>query len=164
MTGHCWRMTSHEPRPAGTRTAKGAFATSNPTAAAGSNASRRRWLEATAPIDRGWNTLLNLRSWAMVGSGLVAVWSVRHPRFLLRWTKRSLGIWSTAYGPQAVAADRIALRLISHVWVMSAGSGASRRPASISSYCPIRFALLLAALITLPLRRYITLSIHFVYQ
>ena len=56
---------------------------------------RRRWLEATAPIDRGWNTLLNLRSWAMVGSGLVAVWSVRHPRFLLRWTKRSLGIWST---------------------------------------------------------------------
>ena len=59
------------------------------------NASRRRWLEATAPIDRGWNTLLNLRSWAMVGSGLVAVWSVRHPRFLLRWTKRSLGIWST---------------------------------------------------------------------
>ena len=41
---------------------------------------------------------------------------------------------------------------------------ASRRPASISSYCPIRFALLLAALITLPLRRYITLSIHFVYQ
>ncbi|STW04442.1 inner membrane protein YqjE [Klebsiella grimontii] len=33
---HCWRMTSHEPRPAGTRTAKGAFATSNPTAAAGS--------------------------------------------------------------------------------------------------------------------------------
>ncbi|MCL3783195.1 hypothetical protein EMN47_22935, partial [Prolixibacteraceae bacterium JC049] len=59
------------------------------------NASRRRWLEATAPIDRGWNTLLNLRSWAMVGSGLVAVWSVRHPRFLLSWTKRGLGIWST---------------------------------------------------------------------
>ncbi|WP_220385396.1 YqjK family protein, partial [Klebsiella pneumoniae] len=24
-----------------------------------------------------------------------AVWSVRHPRFLLRWTKRGLGIWST---------------------------------------------------------------------
>lgn len=45
---------------------------STPAAAAG---------KATAPIDRGWNTLLNLRSWAMVGSGLVAVWSVRHPRF-----------------------------------------------------------------------------------
>lgn len=59
------------------------------------SASRRRWLEATAPLDRGWHTLLNLRSWAMVGSGLVAIWSVRHPRFLMRWAKRSLGIWST---------------------------------------------------------------------
>lgn len=59
------------------------------------NASRRDWLEATASIDRGWHTLLNLRSWAMVGSGLIAVWSVRHPRFLLRWTKRSFGLWST---------------------------------------------------------------------
>lgn len=59
------------------------------------NASRRRWLKATAPIDRGWHTLLNLRSWAMVGSGILAVWSVRHPRFLLRWTKRGFGIWST---------------------------------------------------------------------
>ena len=59
------------------------------------SASHRHWLEATAPIDRGWNTLLNLRSWAMVGSGLVAIWSVRHPRFLMRWAKRSLGIWST---------------------------------------------------------------------
>lgn len=59
------------------------------------SASHRQWLTATAPIDRGWNTLLNLRSWAMVGSGIVAVWSVRHPRFLFRWAKRSLGIWST---------------------------------------------------------------------
>ena len=59
------------------------------------SASHRHWIEATAPIDRGWNTVLNLRSWAMVGSGIVAIWSVRHPRFLMRWAKRSLGIWST---------------------------------------------------------------------
>jgi hypothetical protein len=59
------------------------------------SASHRHWIEATAPIDRGWNTFLNLRSWAMVGSGIVAIWSVRHPRFLMRWAKRSLGIWST---------------------------------------------------------------------
>ncbi|HHG8772186.1 TPA: YqjK-like family protein [Raoultella planticola] len=58
-------------------------------------ASRRDWLAATAPLDRGWQTLLQLRSWAMVGSGIMAVWSVRHPRFLLRWTKRGFGIWST---------------------------------------------------------------------
>ena len=57
-------------------------------------ASRRDWLEATAPFDRGWQTLPHLRSWAMVGSGIMAVWSVRHPRFLLRWTKRGFGLWS----------------------------------------------------------------------
>ncbi|WP_228339622.1 YqjK family protein, partial [Klebsiella aerogenes] len=34
-------------------------------------------------------------SWAMVGSGVMAIWSVRHPRFLIRWGKRGLGIWST---------------------------------------------------------------------
>lgn len=44
-------------------------------------ASRRDWLEATAPFDRGWLTLQHLRSWAVVGSGIMAVWSVRHPRF-----------------------------------------------------------------------------------
>ena len=57
-------------------------------------ASRRDWLEATAPFDRGWLTLQHLRSWAVVGSGIMAVWSVRHPRFLLRWTKRGFGLWS----------------------------------------------------------------------
>jgi hypothetical protein len=59
------------------------------------SACRRHWLEATAPLDRGWHTLLSLRSWLMVGSGLMAVWSVRHPHFLMRWTKRGLGLWST---------------------------------------------------------------------
>lgn len=37
------------------------------------SACRRHWLEATAPLDRGWHTLLSLRSWLMVGSGLMAV-------------------------------------------------------------------------------------------
>ena len=58
------------------------------------SACRRHWHEATAPLDRGWHTLLSLRSWLMVGSGLMAVWSVRHPHFLMRWTKRGLGLWS----------------------------------------------------------------------
>lgn len=62
------------------------------------SACRRHWHEATAPLDRGWHTLLSLRSWLMVGSGLMAVWSVRHPHFLMRWTKRGLGLWSTAHG------------------------------------------------------------------
>ncbi|MEB8196053.1 YqjK-like family protein [Raoultella terrigena] len=58
-------------------------------------AGRRDWLTATAPLDRGWLTLQNLRSWALVGSGVMAIWSVRHPRFLMRWTRRGVGVWST---------------------------------------------------------------------
>ncbi|WP_313627715.1 YqjK-like family protein [Kosakonia sp.] len=56
--------------------------------------SRREWLEATGAYDRGWNTLLSLRSWALVGSSAMAIWSVRHPNMLVRWAKRGLGAWS----------------------------------------------------------------------
>jgi hypothetical protein len=55
---------------------------------------RRDWLETTGVYDRGWNTLLSLRSWALVGSSVMAVWSVRHPSLLIRWAKRGLGLWS----------------------------------------------------------------------
>ncbi|WP_342323450.1 YqjK-like family protein [Kosakonia sp. BYX6] len=57
-------------------------------------AGRRDWLEATGAYDRGWNTLLSLRSWALVGSSAMAIWSVRHPNMLVRWAKRGLGVWS----------------------------------------------------------------------
>ena len=43
-------------------------------------ACRRDWLETTASYDRGWNTFLSLRSWALVGSSVMAVWGVRHPQ------------------------------------------------------------------------------------
>ena len=59
------------------------------------SACRRHWLEATAPLERGGHTLLSLRSLRMVGSGLMAVWSIRHPHFLMCWTKRGLVLWST---------------------------------------------------------------------
>jgi hypothetical protein len=58
------------------------------------SASRRDWFNATHSYDRGWNTLLNLRSWVLVGSSVATLWSVRHPRFLVRWAKRGFGIWS----------------------------------------------------------------------
>ena len=57
-------------------------------------ANRRDWLESTGAYDRGWNTLLSLRSWALVGSSAMAVWAVRHPNMLVRWAKRGLGAWS----------------------------------------------------------------------
>ena len=36
------------------------------------SASRREWLEATGAYDRRWNMLLSLRSWALVGSSVMA--------------------------------------------------------------------------------------------
>ncbi len=43
------------------------------------SASRRDWLETTGAYDRGWNTVLSLRSWALVGSSVMAIWTIRHP-------------------------------------------------------------------------------------
>lgn len=59
------------------------------------SACRRHWHEATAPLDRGWHTLLSLRSWLMVGSGLIYRMVRTTSAFLMRWTKRGLGLWST---------------------------------------------------------------------
>ncbi|ELQ6020635.1 YqjK-like family protein [Cronobacter turicensis] len=58
-------------------------------------AGRREWLAATGSYDRSWNTLLSLRSWALVGSSAMAIWSIRNPNFLLRWAKRGFAAWST---------------------------------------------------------------------
>jgi len=50
--------------------------------------------KATGAYDRGWNTLLSLRSWALVGSSVMAVWTIRHPNLLVRWARRGVGLWS----------------------------------------------------------------------
>lgn len=55
---------------------------------------RRDWFTATSAYDRGWNMLQSLRSWAFVGSSVMALWSIRHPNMLLRWTKRGFSAWS----------------------------------------------------------------------
>jgi len=58
------------------------------------SAGRRDWLDATGAYDRGWNTFLSMRSWLLVGSSAMAIWTMRHPNMLVRWTKRGLGVWS----------------------------------------------------------------------
>ncbi|EFB1671900.1 YqjK-like family protein [Escherichia coli] len=58
------------------------------------SASRREWLETTGAYDRRWNMLLSLRSWALVGSSVMAIWTIRHPNMLVRWARRGFGVWS----------------------------------------------------------------------
>ncbi len=35
--------------------------------------------------------LLSLRSWALVGSSVMAIWTIRHPNMLVRWARRGFG-------------------------------------------------------------------------
>ena len=59
------------------------------------SAARRDWLQVTGPYDRGWNTLLSLRGYAMIASSVLAIWTVKHPGRFMRWAKRGFGAWST---------------------------------------------------------------------
>jgi len=53
------------------------------------------WLAVTAPYDRGWQTIVQLRRYLVVAGGVLAVWNLRRPGRLLNLTKRGLNIWST---------------------------------------------------------------------
>lgn len=59
------------------------------------SACHRDWLVATATLDNRWQTLQRFRLWMIAGSSFMAIWSIRHPRFLFRWTKRGVAIWSS---------------------------------------------------------------------
>lgn len=58
-------------------------------------AQKREWFTATAGYDRGWNTLLGLRKYLIAGSSVLALYNIRHPSRLVRWTKRTLGLLGT---------------------------------------------------------------------
>ncbi len=53
------------------------------------------WLDATAKIDRGWVKLVDMRKYLVVGSSLIAVYGIRHPSVIVRWSRRAFGIWGT---------------------------------------------------------------------
>jgi hypothetical protein len=73
------------------------------------SASRRDWIDATRRFDRGWNTFLSLRSWALVGSSVMAIWTVRHPNMLIRWASRLWCLERLASGESNVASAAVAL-------------------------------------------------------
>lgn len=58
-------------------------------------ANKTLWLDTTEPLDRGWQTLYGLRKYLAIGSGVVALYAVRHPSLLIRWSRRALSLWGT---------------------------------------------------------------------
>lgn len=86
-------MISRE-RQSRTSKAESVSAEPDPAAAAGPVRQPSRLAGADQRYDRGWNTLLSLRSWALVGSSVMAIWTIRHPNMLIRWARRGFGVWS----------------------------------------------------------------------
>ncbi|RUT64345.1 cell division protein FtsH (plasmid) [Morganella morganii] len=52
-----------------------------------------QWLKKTESFDRTWQTLSQLRPLVVAGVSLISVLSVRHPKKLIRWGQRALGLW-----------------------------------------------------------------------
>ncbi|MEH0833975.1 YqjK-like family protein [Pectobacterium cacticida] len=56
-------------------------------------AAKRHWLATTARYDRGWRNLMQWRKFWIVGSGLIVLYGVRHPRRMILWGRRLVGLW-----------------------------------------------------------------------
>lgn len=58
-------------------------------------ANKTLWLEKTEPFDRSWQTLYGLRKYMAIGSSVIALYGIRHPSKLIRWSRRALSVWGT---------------------------------------------------------------------
>lgn len=49
------------------------------------------WLEVTAPYDKAWNILTSLKPILLIGASVVSLYSIKHPKKLVRWGRRAIG-------------------------------------------------------------------------
>lgn len=57
--------------------------------------SRLEWLEATAKVDRVWVKFIDMRKYLVLGSSVLAIYGIRHPSSVVRWSRRAFGLWGT---------------------------------------------------------------------
>ena len=55
----------------------------------------RQWQECTAPLDRGWNTLIGLRKYAVAGAAILVVCNIRQPGRLIHWARCAYVAWNS---------------------------------------------------------------------
>ncbi|MCA4825558.1 MAG: cell division protein FtsH [Serratia rubidaea] len=56
---------------------------------------KAQWLDKTEHIDRGYQALFGMRKYLLLGSGVVALYGMRHPSKLIRWSRRAFSAWGT---------------------------------------------------------------------
>ncbi len=53
------------------------------------------WLVSTTKLDQVWLKVVDARKYLVIASSAAAIYSIRHPSRLIRWSKRALSIWGT---------------------------------------------------------------------
>lgn len=56
---------------------------------------RQAFLAQTTTFDNGCLTLMKYPKITAAGAGILVVYALRHPRKLMLWSRRALGVWST---------------------------------------------------------------------
>ncbi|WP_159565644.1 YqjK-like family protein [Budvicia diplopodorum] len=56
---------------------------------------RQAFIEYTSTFDNGCLTLMKYPKITAAGAGVIAIYVLRHPRKLMLWGRRALGIWGT---------------------------------------------------------------------
>ncbi|HAK1939081.1 TPA: hypothetical protein H1Q11_005149 [Salmonella enterica] len=52
------------------------------------------WLRMTAPVDRGWQSLYQWRTFIVPGIGIATLYALKSkPRRLVIWPRRALAVW-----------------------------------------------------------------------
>lgn len=55
----------------------------------------QEWRVATNKLDHAWVKIVDMRKYLVVASSAMAIYGIRHPSFLMRWSKRAFSIWGT---------------------------------------------------------------------
>ncbi|NKI72978.1 cell division protein FtsH [Dickeya sp. CFBP 2040] len=57
-------------------------------------AEKNRWLDITAPYDAYWQKWTRIRRYLVLIPPIIAILGIRHPRRLIRFTRKVTGIWN----------------------------------------------------------------------
>lgn len=59
------------------------------------SANRLAFIKHTNTFDNGYLTLMKYHRLTIAAAGIIVIYTMRHPRRLMRWGRRALGIWTT---------------------------------------------------------------------